>query len=788
MHLIGSTRIAFAAAVVGSFLLAAGCSSRSDMAIEVVIEVDPAVKSTCIRLAARSAGRDEVLSAPTPRKDRIAAAIYPTAELSGAVSFVARGYLGKDCEEPLTLNDESAAASETFTKGQIRHLVLALKGPGPGLDSDADGYRADTAGGLDCLDTNPAVAPGLAEACGDGIDNNCDSLTDCGDPGCFSGVCSDGDFCTKGDRCLGDGGCAGTPVNCTVSADLACTVTGACNPANGDCVYSRVDAGHPCDDGDSCTGSDQCQADAGCRGAPVTCASPPGACFAALGVCIRDGGACAYPPRDAGSACDDGDLCTSGESCSSGGSCDGVAVSCNTPPGQCFTAAGGACFPDAGCTYPVATGPCSDGDSCTLGESCQADGSCAGGTAFTCAAPPGPCFSPAGTCLLDAGCDYPVNPATLYLPCDGGVCQADGGCQTASFPYAPSNFDPAAVADGGITASVTLNCLADFDSSPGAATPFLGWCGQAQPALQLAPQDGGPDAVVLAMYSFNLISPGVLRIRGSRPVILAVYDSAQITGDLLATATLNVPGPGGSSPACGAGTGGAGSSSGGRSGGGGGGGFATRGGNGGLGSGVAATSGPGGSDGGSLTLAPLRGGCSGGAGGGAIAEAGAGGAGGGAIQLSVAGALTVAGTISASGGGGQGAAANSAGGGAGGSGGAVLLEAGALAISSTAKITANGGGGGEGSFAGSSGGDGLNGAVSSATPAAGGSSGPAQGGNGGSGGAGTTLPAAGLGSAGNQSGGGGGGAFGRIRFSGNGTCAVNASAVVSPPASTQGCP
>ena len=55
--------------------------------------------------------------------------------------------------------------------------------PGPYVlcpDLDGDGYAADT----DCLDTNPRVNPVAPEFCGDGLDNNCNGLTDESCPEC----------------------------------------------------------------------------------------------------------------------------------------------------------------------------------------------------------------------------------------------------------------------------------------------------------------------------------------------------------------------------------------------------------------------------------------------------------------------------------------------------------------------------------------------------------------------------------------------------------------------------
>lgn len=48
------------------------------------------------------------------------------------------------------------------------------------LDSDNDHYLACD----ECNDADPAVNPGVEESCSDGVDNNCDGLTDCTDPFC----------------------------------------------------------------------------------------------------------------------------------------------------------------------------------------------------------------------------------------------------------------------------------------------------------------------------------------------------------------------------------------------------------------------------------------------------------------------------------------------------------------------------------------------------------------------------------------------------------------------------
>ena len=68
------------------------------------------------------------------------------------------------------------------------------------LDNDGDGYAQD----VDCNDNNPAINPGAAEVCGDGIDNNCNGETD---EGCTT--CTDND----GDGFYAQANC-GTGVDC----------------------------------------------------------------------------------------------------------------------------------------------------------------------------------------------------------------------------------------------------------------------------------------------------------------------------------------------------------------------------------------------------------------------------------------------------------------------------------------------------------------------------------------------------------------------------------------------
>ena len=46
------------------------------------------------------------------------------------------------------------------------------------IDHDGDGYGINCIRGTDCNDNNPLMNPGLYEICHDGLDNNCNGLTD----------------------------------------------------------------------------------------------------------------------------------------------------------------------------------------------------------------------------------------------------------------------------------------------------------------------------------------------------------------------------------------------------------------------------------------------------------------------------------------------------------------------------------------------------------------------------------------------------------------------------------
>jgi hypothetical protein len=71
-------------------------------------------------------------------------------------------------------------------------------------DADSDGYNSPSCGGNDCNDSDPSINPGAIEVCDDGVDNDCDGLTDAADPDCPGGGCNLGQV---GDPCTEDAAC-----------------------------------------------------------------------------------------------------------------------------------------------------------------------------------------------------------------------------------------------------------------------------------------------------------------------------------------------------------------------------------------------------------------------------------------------------------------------------------------------------------------------------------------------------------------------------------------------------
>ncbi len=344
-----------------------------------------------------------------------------------------------------------------------------------GCDAQLGCYNAPRAGACD-----DGTACSSASMCQDGqcrgtvlVDCNDDNpcTTDSCDPvqGCKNvavgngGSCDDGDACTTGESCQGGACIASELTQC--DDDNPCT-TSACLPGEG-CV--QVPRTGSCEDGDRCTGPDTCQSGVCVGGAALSCndnnpcttdscsasggcrnlATSGGACddddvctgagVCALGVCAKgprlscdDGNPCTADQCDpvqgcvqtpTSGTCDDGDACTGVGQCSLGMCQRGQGIICDD--GDECTA--DTCKAGIGCTtLPRSDFPCSDGDACTINDTCR-NGACVAGATLDCD-DGNPCTADscgAEGCInraISGGCND-GNACTIGDTCAAGVCQ-----------------------------------------------------------------------------------------------------------------------------------------------------------------------------------------------------------------------------------------------------------------------------------------------------------------------------------------------------------------------------
>ena len=178
---------------------------------------------------------------------------------------------------------------------------------------------------------------------------------------------------------------------------LDCTVD-ACDPLNGDAIYTLID--------------EFCAIDGSCydNGKP----NPDNACELCNAVLATN----KWSPVADGELCDDGLFCTVNEACLGGLCSGGIPVDCSELDDECNT---GTCYEEAGKCLAV---PVEDGVACTTDDmSCTKD-VCEGGL---CAHPPvadgEPCEDDGLPCTQDicaeGACSHP-------LVADGEPCEADG--------------------------------------------------------------------------------------------------------------------------------------------------------------------------------------------------------------------------------------------------------------------------------------------------------------------------------------------------------------------------
>jgi hypothetical protein len=304
----------------------------------------------------------------------------------------------------------------------------------------ADGLGNCTGTPLDCDDGNPCTT----DTCDPNI--GCISINNpAGTP------CDDGNPCTINDVCDGNGNCLGTPIVCPDDGD-PCTIQ-VCNPATGSCDVLPAPAGTPCDDGDPCTVNDVCDGNGNCAGMPIICddGNPN-----TIGTCDENGN-CVFSFLPAGTPCNDNNACTFNDVADGLGNCTGTPLDCDDG-NPCTT---DTCDPNIGCisiNNPAGT-PCDDGNPCTINDVCDGNGNCLG-TPIVCPDDGDPCTIQ--VCNPATGsCD--VLPAPAGTPCDDGdpctvndVCDGNGNC--AGMPIICDDGNPNTIG----TCDENGNCVFSF--------------------------------------------------------------------------------------------------------------------------------------------------------------------------------------------------------------------------------------------------------------------------------------------------------------------------------------
>ena len=277
--------------------------------------------------------------------------------------------------------------------------------------------------------------------------------------------CDDGNACTTDSCDPATGLCRNDPVSCddgnpcttdTCDSSAGCVHevrTGSCDTdpkdcrvqecVDGTCQATLLPVGSACDDKESCTTSDGCDASGNCVGLPL----PPGsACLAGNPCTIGDH--CATTP--AGSiACVPGDpkICSDGDACTTD-ACDPATGFCVFRPIDCDDHK--ACTQDecsgGVCQHFAYSGPCDDHNACTMEDNfgCGPNGElvCHGGKPLDCHIF-NDCFSsscdPASGCVhtylcddhnpctLDS-CNYSNFPTCQHTPLSGAACDDGDPC------------------------------------------------------------------------------------------------------------------------------------------------------------------------------------------------------------------------------------------------------------------------------------------------------------------------------------------------------------------------
>ncbi len=334
--------------------------------------------------------------------------------------------------------------------------------------------------GGSCLAGDPCRSGGVCTTgkCIGGIVQDCDDLSPCTVDLCLEATtsagptcqhlpvsattaCDDGNACTSGDTCTA-GACLGTGGNCECQQDSDC---------------ASKDDGNLCNGTMACVGN-KCVINAG---SAIVCPLPLSACVTVT--CAPNTGLCnespvTLSPSGTPAGCEDGNPCTTGDLCNNGVCLAGAPTTCD----DSVACTHDLCDPTLGCTHlpydVTAAIPCDDGNACTFGDLCGANG-CAPGTN-------------ACQCQTDGDCAA-IDDSDLCngkLICQGNACVPDGKvivCAASGSPCISSVCLPtsgtcvSAAASDGTTCGDSAGCTSGGQCQGGTCIGAQAGCNDGNP-------------------------------------------------------------------------------------------------------------------------------------------------------------------------------------------------------------------------------------------------------------------------------------------------------------------
>lgn len=173
--------------VVASALAAlSGCPQKTEGALLLKLEVEPALRADCLLVQAREDGRvraSAMLARTTGKNDYfvgIARSDFPE-----TMEWQATAHVGRCADESTwKLASRSAPVTKAFPATGVAEFTITVGQPDVTLDGDRDTYVGASQGGTDCNDDDAAINPGASQVCSSSVDTNCDGKLFCADPTC----------------------------------------------------------------------------------------------------------------------------------------------------------------------------------------------------------------------------------------------------------------------------------------------------------------------------------------------------------------------------------------------------------------------------------------------------------------------------------------------------------------------------------------------------------------------------------------------------------------------------